>query len=149
MNKHEKLHYETRQERKDWELRLYYAITAIIGIAVLAFVLNRNHFTFTAPLATSVQILCDGFFVAGMLLLSIWLIAWGWYHGILDIFLYSAALMLSTFQKEHDERSKEKRDFVTYQEHKKLERRAPTHLLIVGSIFLAISILLYFLLFLL
>ena len=143
MHKQDKLNQVNDRERVDRELRLYYALTAIIGLVIVAFILNRSNFSFSLPLELFIRILCDGFFVSGMILFSIWLIAWGWYHGLLDIFLYSFALMFSPFQKEPDKRNKETRDFVTYQQHKKLERRQPTHLLIVGAIFLAISILLY------
>ena len=146
MDKQEKLNHTGKQERIDRELRLYYTLTATIGLAIVAFILRRNNFAFSLPIEASVRILCDGFFVSGMLLFSLWLIAWGWYHGLLDIFLYSFSLMISPFQKEPDKRNKETRDFVTYQQHKKLERRQPIHLLVVGCIFLAIAVMLYLLL---
>lgn len=146
MDRQEILHHESKTERKDRELRLYHTLTAILGIIIMAAALETNGLTGSSPIQQWIQAFCDAFLVAGLALFSLWLIAWSWYHGVLDIFLYSASLMLSTFQKEQDERSKEKRDFVTYREHKKLERRAPTHLLVVGGIFLAISILLYLLL---
>ena len=143
MHKQNILQCEANGVREDREIRLYYVLTIILGIILFAVALK-----FHAPTAGSgckdfLQVFCDAFFVSGLLLLSLWLIAWGWYHGVLDIFLYSASLVLSAFQKEQDMRNKETRDYVTYREHKKLERRAPTHLLVVGSAFLAASLLLY------
>lgn len=145
MANQEKLFHETKQERKDREGRLYYTLTAVLGILIVFAVLKVNAFPGNTT-KEAVQIFCDGFFVSGSMLLSLWLIAWGWYHGVLDIFLYTAALFLSPFQKELDEHSREKRDFVTYRQQKKLERREPTHLLAVSSIFLGISIVLYLIL---
>lgn len=143
MRKQETLHHKTNDQRKDWEIRLYYALTVILGIVFFAAALKIHTPAAGGSLYDTIKPFCDACFVSGLLLFSLWLIAWGWYHGVLDIFLYSASLMFSAFQKEQADRDREKRDFVTYREHKKLERRAPTHLLVVGSIFLALSVLLY------
>lgn len=138
-------HHVTQKERKDRELRLYYTLTILLGVGIFLYILQRNGF-FSGSSAAYIQTLCDAAFISGLLLFSIWLIALSWYHGTLDIFLYSFALMVAPFQKEQDVHDKEKRNFVTYREQKKLERRAPTHLLVVGSAFLVISVIFYILL---
>lgn len=138
-------YHATQEERKDRELRLYYALTVLLGVGIFFFILQRNGF-FSECSAACIQTLCDAAFVSGLLLFSIWLIALSWYHGSLDIFLYSFALMVAPFQKEQNDHDKEKRDFVTYREQKKLERRAPTHLLVVGGAFLILSVIFYILL---
>ncbi len=148
MPKYEKLYHTPRQERKDRDGRLYYTLTVVLALLIFFFVLRQNDLS-SSTLESAVHIFCDGFFVSGSVIFALWLIAWGWYHGVLDIFLYTAALFLSPFQKEQDGKSRENRDFVTYREQKKLERREPTHLLVVGSIFLGISILMYVILHLL
>ena len=127
----------------DRKRKIYYIITSIFGVIISVTVLWRRTLPQVGSISYS-QAFCDAFFSSGIILIGIWLIALTWYHGGLDLFLYAGALMFSLSHRENKDR--ERLDYVTWREEKKLVRREPIHLFHVACVFLGIAIVLYIIL---
>lgn len=112
-------------------------VDGILGAAVAASVISMNW-----DLETGIwQKLCDGFFVAAVLLLGIGGIRWVNNTGSFDAMGYSIKTTVQTFlpmlQMGH---LGEREDFLSYKERKAEERKDPSDLLIVGAVYLALSL---------
>ena len=119
-----------------------YLITAIVGLlAVGAIVWSKDLFAQTAPVAIF-HILCDAFFVAGVVIFAAGVLVFSSNEGTFDIFVYGLSSFVDMFRKK----SQKKYDtFFDYRESHEDVKLPFGFLLITGAVFIAISlVMLYF-----
>ena len=116
---------------------LPYVITSAIGLGVtLIIILAKGIYSQTETTAV-MQILCDAFFVPGIILAGVGLIVWASNGGAFDMLGYGVRLFFDMFRKDVTKRKY--KDFYEYRQAKKQSGRKVGFMLIVGLVFIAIS----------
>ena len=109
---------------------------AVIAGAVIAINAGRGH--------AVLRLLCDGCFVAGVLLLGTGGLKFFRNEGMFDIFAYSIKSVFQIhypFAKMNSPLEEKKReDYATYKENKKKKRKSPADLLWAGLIYMALAL---------
>ena len=112
------------------ELLIYLAVGAAIAAAVFALNLSREY---GAP-----RSLCDGLFVAAVILLGVGGIKAARNKGTFDVagfgLRHVVDITVPAFRRE------EKEDMQQYRERKALERKSSVGLLLAGGVYLALSV---------
>ena len=112
------------------ELLVYLAIGAVIAAAVLALNLNREYGVLRS--------LCDGLFVAAVLLLGVGGIKAARNKGTFDVAGFGLRsvvdMTIPALRREEPE------DMQQYRERKALERKSSVGLLLAGGVYLALSV---------
>ena len=109
-----------------------------IGAAITALAMAMN----SSGDTSFVHRLCDGLFVAAVMLLGTGGLKWARNQGAFDMMSYgmqSALHMFFPFSQGHSPLDSGNEDFVAYQQRKREERKAPTDLLIAGAVYLVLS----------
>lgn len=122
------------------EFRKKILIDFVIGLLVTAGVIALNWSkAYSLP-----HMLCDGFFVAGVLLMGFGGLKAIRNTGSFDIMSYglkSALQMNLPWLKVNSPLERKEEDFVAYKERKREERKPATDFLLTGSVFVGLSIL--------
>lgn len=118
--------------KTDYKQQRYYLYTSAISLLFLYYTLRAKSVVFTLDLVFLPD-LSDCVFGTGIILFAIWLIATSWYHGILDVFLYTAEITFSLANRNRNDR--EKRDLYTYSQEKKMQRRRPIHFFVISCVY--------------
>ena len=107
----------------------------LVAGAVIAINAGRGH--------AVTRLLCDGFFVAGVLLLGTGGLKFVRNEGMFDIFTYSIKSVFTIhypFAKMKSPLEEKKaEDFPTYKERKREKRKSPADLLWAGLVFMALA----------
>lgn len=119
-----------------------YVITLLCGFAGVAYVLwLKDIFGQTEP-TMIFKILCDGFFVVGMLLVCIGLLIFTSNEGTFDGLVYSVKSFVDLFRKPE---MKKYKSYYDYQAAKREKKTPFGFLLICGLFFIVVSLaMLYF-----
>ena len=115
-------------------LLINFAIGAVITVAVIALRWSMN--------VSFLQKLCDGLFVAGVLILGIGGLKFFRNQGAFDMMSYSISYVFyTTFPSAKMNRPEELQDeeFYEYKLRKRSERKSSSGLVIPGAVFMALS----------
>ena len=127
---------------KGWlKTLLQYSITAAIGICVAVVIMAVKGLFGGAELAAKdvYQILCDAFFVPGVLIGGVGIIVFASHGGVFDMLGYAVRLFFDLFRRDVTKRKY--RDFYEYKEAKKDKQRSSIlFLLIIGCALIVISV---------
>ena len=108
---------------------------AVVAAAVIVINAGRGH--------AVTRMLCDGSFVAGVLLLGTGGLKFFRNEGMFDIFSYSIKSVFTIhypFAKMNSPlEEKKKEDFAAYKERKKEKRKSPADLLWAGLLYMALA----------
>ncbi len=118
-----------KEKKKDF--LIYLAVGFVIAAAVFALNLSRDY--------EVVRCLCDGFFVASVMLLGLGGIKTARNQGVFDVMGYGAKSTLETFLP-FLKKTDEKEDIYQYKERKAAERRGSAAMLLAGGVYLALSV---------
>lgn len=119
-----------------------YLITGGIGLLIAFAVAVSKNIFFANELVDVIEILIDSFFVPGILLFCFGLLVLAINGGTFDMLTYGMARFISLFRKDHNDVK-----FKTFHEYtlaKHEENRPFGYLVIVGLIFIIISIIFIF-----
>ncbi len=119
-----------------------YLITGGIGLLIAFAVAVSKNIFFAKELVDVIEILIDSFFVPGILLFCFGLLVLATNGGTFDMLTYGMARFISLFRKDHNDVK-----FKTFHEYtlaKHEENRPFGYLVIVGLIFIIISIIFIF-----
>ena len=113
-----------------------YFITFLIGVAgAVAIMASKDIFAQTAP-KDVYHILCDAFFVVGIVIECIGLLIFSSNEGTFDIIVYGVSSFVDMFKKQPNRKYETFYDYRAARQDKKIKF---AFLLIVGLIFLAAS----------
>ena len=117
---------------------LRYSIASAVGLA-LAFVILCFKNIFSQTDAVKVfQILCDAFFVTGICFACIGVIMLAGNGGAFDMLGYAFVMLFDALRKDISKRKY--KDFYEYRQAKKEKKRNVLYMFVVGSAFIAISV---------
>lgn len=117
---------------------LKYGISTAVGI-VMALIIMSVKGVFTETNTVDIMhILCDSFFVAGVILACAGLLVFVTNGGVFDMLAYG--ILLIGYGLMRDVKKRKYRTYYDYKESKKDRKRSMGFLLIVGIIFIAISV---------
>ncbi|MCM1440841.1 MAG: DUF3899 domain-containing protein [Roseburia sp.] len=119
---------------------LPYIISAVIGIIIFVVIICTKKIWNAETSKVTVQILCDAFFVPGVCLAGVGLLIFASNGGVFDMLSYAVIRFFDLFKR--DVRNKKYKDFYEYREAKKGRKRGMAFMLIVGAVFVAISVIL-------
>ncbi|MGN0818597.1 MAG: DUF3899 domain-containing protein [Candidatus Coproplasma sp.] len=117
---------------------LKYIITAAIGLAVALIIMFTHNVTGQESVKPVLTILSDAFFVPGVILAGVGLLVWVSAGGVFDMLAYGAIMFFDLFRKDLSNRKY--KDFYEYRQAKKEKNRDFGFLLLVGLVFIAVSI---------
>ena len=113
-----------------------YLITLLVGIAgVIAIIASKDIFAQTLP-KDVYHILCDAFFVVGIVIECIGLLIFSSNEGTFDIIVYGVSSFVDMFKKQPNRKYETFYDYRADRQDKKIKFG---YLLIVGLVFLAVS----------
>ena len=118
---------------------LKYGITIVIGLLIAIGVCDlQNIFSVLEPLRIC-KILCNAFFISGILLLGVGILVFISKEGMFDGMSYYAGRFMLLFSPKYDEKRK---TVLSYYEYKKAKNRetGSSFILITGLGFLAVSL---------
>lgn len=117
---------------------LRYGITFAVGL-LLAFcaMLAQGIFSQTETVAV-MKILCNAFFASGVVIACVGLLVVATEGGAFDMLAYAVVLIFDGLRRDVTKRKY--KDFYEYKQAKKEKKRSFAYLLIVGLIFIAISL---------
>ena len=122
------------------EKRKRFLVDLVCGIVIAGVVIAINFGRGHGVL----RLLCDGCFVAGVLLLGTGGLKFFRNEGMFDIFSYSIKSVFQIhypFAKMNSPlEEKKKEDYATYKERKREKRKSPADLLWAGLIFMALAV---------
>lgn len=120
---------------------LQYSITTAIGI-IIAVVIMAAKGLFTGAeteLVGIYRVLADAFFVPGVIIGGVGLIVFASHGGVFDMLGYAVVMFFDLFRRDVTKRKY--RDFYEYREAKKDKSKwSITFMLVVGLVFIAVSI---------
>jgi len=120
---------------------LPYLITAAIGAAFAILIMFAKHIHTLPPTAENAReimhILCDSFFVPGVILAGVGLIIFASNGGVFDMLAFATIKFFDLFKK--DAKGKYK-DYYDYREAKKDRKTKMSFMLIVGLAYIAVSV---------
>ena len=115
-----------------------YIINFVIGISIsLAIMLSKNVFKQVSS-SEVMHILCDSFFVPGILLLGFGLLIIASNGGTFDMLIYGTKKFFNMFRKNPTKQLEE--TFYDYRTAKSENKMECLHFIIVGLVFIAISV---------
>ena len=115
---------------------LRYLITTVVGLLiVLAIVLAKN--VFAAELKDAMQIWCDAFFVAGVVLVCIGCIVLASNGGVFYMLGYAVSLFFSTLLSSKVTRKY--KTYYDYREAKQEKKKSFVYILVVGLVLIAVA----------
>ncbi len=118
-----------------------YAITLLIGFAVVALILWAKDIFAQTEIAKVFHILSDAFFVAGVVITSAGLLVFSSNEGTFDMIAYGMSSFLDMFRKQ----SKKKYEtFYDYRASRQEKKMGFSFLLLCGLLFLAVAVVMYF-----
>lgn len=118
---------------------LPYIITAAVGAVIAIIIMFARYNIHTAPDAVTVMhILHNAFFVPGVCLAGIGLIVFASNGGAFDMLGYAVRMFFDLFKRDLSKRKY--KDFYEYRQAKKGKKRSVAFMLIVGLVFIAISV---------
>lgn len=117
---------------------LKYGISAAVGVALaLIIMIAKGAFTEDSTVQL-MSILCDSFFVPGVVLTCAGLLVFVSNGGVFDMLAYAFILIGYTFKRDISKRKYH--SYYEYKESKKDRKKGMGFLLIVGIIFIVISV---------
>lgn len=118
-----------------------YGITLLTGFLVAAWIAwSRDVFAQT-ELVDVFHILCDSFFVVGVVVTSFGLLIFSSNEGTFDMLLYGTKLFFGMFRKDA---TKKYDSFYDYRQEREKHKFSFGFLVLCGLIFLAISFVMYY-----
>ena len=119
-----------------------YLITAAVGLLMVgAIIWSKDLFAQTAPAAVF-HILCDAFFVPGVVIFAAGVLVFSSNEGTFDIFVYGVSSFVDMFRKKSQ---KKYNTFFDYRESREELKLPFGFLLLTGALFIAVSlVMLYF-----
>lgn len=120
------------------KILLRYGITTLVGLLLAFFAtLVQGIFSQTDTVAV-MKILCNAFFASGVIIACVGLLVVATEGGAFDMLAYAVVLIFDGLRKDVTKRKY--KDFYEYKQAKKEKKRSFAYLLIVGLIFIAISL---------
>ena len=117
---------------------LRYGITELIGALIaLAIMLSKNVFGQDNPVDV-MHILSDAFFVPGILLCCVGLLVFVTNGGVFDMLAYGVILIRDGLRRDVSKRTY--KTFYDYKQSRKDKKRGMAFLLIVGLVYVAVSV---------
>ena len=116
---------------------LEYIISSLIGLGLAAWVIFGKGILSKTELSDIYHILCDGFFVPGMLLLGFGLLIVASNGGTFDMLVYGTKKFFNLFRKNNQNRLAE--TFYDYKKAKSESKLEFLFLIIPGLVYLVIS----------
>lgn len=117
-----------------------YLITLLIGFAAVALIIwYRDIFSFTA-LSDIFHILCDAFFVAGVVITCAGLLVFSSNEGTFDMIVYGMSSFFDMFRKKS---TKKYSTFYDYRESRADKKIKFGFIVICGLFFIAVSLVMY------
>lgn len=118
-----------------------YLITLLIGFACVGLIIWSKEIFSQTKLVDVFHILCDAFFVAGVLISAAGLLIFSSNEGTFDMLVYGVKSFMDMFRKE----SLKKYDtFYDYRESRADKKFPFGYLLICGALFLVVSFVMYY-----
>ena len=117
---------------------LCYGITVLVGLALTFFAALVQGVFGQTENAALMKIFCNAFFAAGAILACAGLLVVATEGGAFDMLSFAVVLIFDLFRKDVNKRKY--KDFYEYRQAKKEKKRSFAFLLIVGVIFIAISL---------
>ena len=119
-----------------------YLITIAVGlIGAFGIAYSKDIFSVTAP-ATLYHILCDSFFVMGVVLTGFGLLIFSTNEGTFDMLVYGIKSFMNMFKKNPE---KKYEDFFDYRQSRADSKFSFGYMIICGLFFLAVSFVMLFL----
>lgn len=118
-----------------------FLITVLVGLAGVAGFLYSRDFLEVAALSQKLHILCDAFFVVGVVLTSVGLLVFTTNEGAFDMIVYGMRSFIDLFKKNNTRKYETYYDYRVARSEKKLKFG---FLLICGLVFLATSVVLFY-----
>ena len=115
-------------------------ILAGIGLGLVLLVIFTQGIVRSEGMKDVLRHLCDGFFVAGALLLGVGGLVWSHAGGVTDGLGYSAKTLLSLKWKH---KSEEQETFADYRARRQAKNGDPKPYFLIGGVFFVIALLLY------
>lgn len=119
-----------------------YWITLLAGLLIVAAIAFSKDLFAQTSLQTIFHILTDAFFVAGVLITAAGLLILSSNEGTFDMLSYGMSSFVDMFRKTSQKKYK---DFYDYRESRTGKKVKFGFLLICGTVYLAISFIMYFL----
>ena len=120
---------------------LKYGLTALFGLVVAAALCFSRGVLEKTKITDVLHLLCDGFFVPAVLMLGISGLAFVSNNGIFYVLGYAFKTLLSVHNWSQKNKFGERQTYGDYVEEKRAKgTKFPTEFLVVGLVFLAISI---------
>ena len=117
-----------------------YLITLIIGFLTVFLIASSKDVFDQTSVVKILHILCDSFFVVGVVITSIGLLIFSSNEGTFDILVYGVSSFVDIFRKKSQ---KKYETFYDYRESRAEKKLGFGFLLISGLIILAISLIIY------
>ena len=119
-----------------------YLITLLVGLlGVVAILFNKDFFAQTEPVKIF-HILCDAFFVIGVVMAGTGLLIFTSNEGAFDMMIYGVRSFFDLFRKNPSKKYPTFYDYRTSREEKKLKFG---FILICGIFYIAVSLVMYYL----
>lgn len=118
-----------------------FLITVLVGLAGVAGFLYSRDFLEVAALSQKLHILCDAFFVVGVVLTAVGLLVFTTNEGAFDMIVYGMRSFIDLFKKTNTRKYETYYDYRVARSEKKLKFG---FLLICGLVFLAASVALFY-----
>ena len=119
-----------------------FAIVLVIGLLLAALIAGSKGILSQTEPVRIFHILCDGFFVVGVVITSAGLLVFSSNEGTFDMLVYGVKTFMDAFRKERTMKYDTFYDYRVSREEKKLQYG---FLLICGLLFLAIAFVMYYL----
>ena len=120
---------------------LKYGLTALFGLGITAALCFSRGVLEKTELTDVLHLLCDGFFVPAVLMLGVAGLAFVSSNGIFYVLGYAVKTLFSVHNWSQKNKFGERQTYADYVEEKRAkETKFPTEILVVGLVFLAISI---------
>lgn len=119
-----------------------YLITLLVGFLGVACILVSKDFFAQTELSKIFHILCDSFFVVGIVMTGMGLLVFTSNEGTFDMMVYGVRSFFDMFRKNPSKKYPTFYDYRTSREEKKLKFG---FLLICGICFIAVSLVMYYL----
>lgn len=116
---------------------LPYLVTTLVGAAIVVTIILAQRIWSAETSADTMRILCDAFFVAGVVIGGVGLLIFASNGGVFYMLAYGFIRFFDLFRRNINDRKY--KDFYEYKESKKDKKRGFGFMLVVGLAFIAIA----------
>lgn len=115
-------------------------IHVAVGLAIALVVMFSGGVTSAETTKDALRIVCDGFFVAGALLLAFGGLRWTYNGGVMDGLGYSAKTVVNRMRPHYEEH---RESFAEYRAKREAKAASPFAFVVSGLILLALAVILF------